>query len=365
MSLPVSNLTIQNEEKDRLKIQRKRDDLEKRRQRILNPRTRVIGLDTVALDAQCAAKAQGRDDQREADRLEFLRTEEIGRVLAAAEEQEKDMRRYDQANVRKSWEDSIAFRSETRAKEAAESDTDYSKAGLASALNFAGCDPDRMNRLSKQKQQMRKWTAEQVNEKEFRKSLEREEDAGYFDLLKRIDETREQSERDQAAYSRGIRMKFANENTLVMRAQKDRLAQEKMDNRGVTMGNLSIVVEDLDLAMDANGRIIRKDMYKGLTIAQQKKLLAFNDAELDQKRVAQEQERDMERQWAIQSEVQRRLREQANQDETDIRESKKAALYASLRNQSDAAAISRREWESARFGSIGEGFFNAFGTSGR
>ena len=60
MSLPVSNLTIQNEEKDRLKIQRKRDDLEKRRQRILNPRTRVIGLDTVALDAQCAAKAQGR-----------------------------------------------------------------------------------------------------------------------------------------------------------------------------------------------------------------------------------------------------------------------------------------------------------------
>ena len=51
-----NNLTLIAEAKEEARIARKRAEMDKRCKRILNPRTRVIGLDVAALDAQVAEK---------------------------------------------------------------------------------------------------------------------------------------------------------------------------------------------------------------------------------------------------------------------------------------------------------------------
>lgn len=55
--------------RDQLKIQRKRDMFEERRQRILNAKVRLIGLDVQTLNEQVKEKERLRQEEKEADRF--------------------------------------------------------------------------------------------------------------------------------------------------------------------------------------------------------------------------------------------------------------------------------------------------------
>lgn len=50
--IPADNITLEQERKYQAKLDMKRQQMEYRKSRILNPRTRVIGLDTEMLDKQ-------------------------------------------------------------------------------------------------------------------------------------------------------------------------------------------------------------------------------------------------------------------------------------------------------------------------
>jgi len=361
--LGVNNITLQNEEKEKLRIERKRAEMERRRQRILNPRIRTIGLDTDTLDKQVAEKRQSNNDDRRADELEALKNTEIERVLAAAVQEEKDMRSYQMSEMRKSWDEAVELR---RLRDEIQSkDIDFDRVGMAAAVNFAGEDINRGERLSQQKAQVRTWVSEAISEKDFRRSIEKEENDNYLDILRRIDETREESERDEAQYKRNIRMKFAAENTAVMMAKKEEIRKSREEDLSVTPSNLPIVVEDKNLAMDSSGRIVRKDMFKGFTADQQRTILASNAAELQAKRDRFAAEKEEDRRWALQTSISVRAMEQANQDEDDIRAIRKQNQLNDLKMQIAQQTNRRNEWESARFGSVGEAFFGGFGTSGR
>ena len=80
--------------KEAAKIARKRLVNEQRKERILNPRRRTIGIDVDALDQQVAEHSRLRDIQGEEDKMEKMRAVEIERILAAASEEEKMMRYY-------------------------------------------------------------------------------------------------------------------------------------------------------------------------------------------------------------------------------------------------------------------------------
>lgn len=362
--IPADNITLEAERQEALKLERKRAQMEARKGRILNARTRVIGLDVAMLDKQVAEKRANADDNREADRLERLKAEEIERVLSAAMEEEKAMRAFNMEVTRKSWDEMLdAKRTQTAIDSGP--DIDLNRCGMASATKFAGEDSGGMERIRAQQQQIRRWTSEQISEKNLRRSWDEEEDQQQAEIMRKIDAVREESEREEAIVKRGIRMKFAAENTAVMRARKEKEAKERADDMAAPSQNLAIVVEDKNLAMDAGGRIIRKDMFKGFTAAQNRTILMSNRGEVQNKRDREQAERDMDRDWALQTHVSLRAMEQANQEDRDTRGQRKEAHLNMLRQQIEDQARGRREWETARFGAVGEGFFQGFGTSGR
>jgi hypothetical protein len=93
--------------KEEARIALKRQQNELRRQRFLNSRTRIMGVDVDALDSQVAEMNKRKSDGKEAERIERLRQMEIERVLEAAAQEERMMRDYNQQEINRSWEQSI------------------------------------------------------------------------------------------------------------------------------------------------------------------------------------------------------------------------------------------------------------------
>lgn len=60
--------------REEAKIQRKREQNEQRRLRILNAKARIMGLDVQSLDQQVMEKEQQKQREKEADRFESKKT---------------------------------------------------------------------------------------------------------------------------------------------------------------------------------------------------------------------------------------------------------------------------------------------------
>lgn len=56
--------------KEEARIQLKRESMEKRKEKLLNPRARVIGLDVDALDAQVAEVQKSRANMKQQDLID-------------------------------------------------------------------------------------------------------------------------------------------------------------------------------------------------------------------------------------------------------------------------------------------------------
>jgi len=56
--------------KEEARIQLKRENMEKRKEKLLNPRARVIGLDVDALDAQVAEVQKSRANMKQQDLID-------------------------------------------------------------------------------------------------------------------------------------------------------------------------------------------------------------------------------------------------------------------------------------------------------
>lgn len=154
--------------------------------------------------------------------------------------------------------------------------------------------------------------------------------------------------------------------------------------------------------MDEYGRIVRKDMFKGFTEGQRRKILLENEELLRIKHEADEQERSYERDWAMQQYMSSRAMEEAYLEETYLRnrekekhleileryiimfffnivtrplilkliydfifeknKNKKTHFFKRQKREQDEA---RRNRDRDRFGTIGNGFFSNFGKSCR
>lgn len=74
---------------------------------------------------------------------------------------------------------------------------------------------------------------------------------------------REQSEADEQAMSRMVRLQTKAENDVVYQAKLEREGKEKEAALKDTVGLVMNLDEDQALAMDVQGRIIRPDAFKG------------------------------------------------------------------------------------------------------
>ena len=117
--------------------------------------------------------------------------------MAASIEEERQMREFQMNQMKQNWAETAAQKKAERNK-APEPDWDLTKAGAASLQKMSGEDTNRVERIAKQKEQMKVWIQQQIAEKQYVRQLESEEDLNYGDMVKAIDEIREATDKEES-----------------------------------------------------------------------------------------------------------------------------------------------------------------------
>ena len=127
---------------------------------------------------------------------------EIERIVALAKEEEKQLKEFQNNELKKSWQESIHKKKENENYLRSIKDIDYERAGPSSAISFTGEDGLRNERNKLQKDQMRRWVQEQMHEKAFQKKLDKEEDMAQAAIIRTVDNIREATEKEEQELSR-------------------------------------------------------------------------------------------------------------------------------------------------------------------
>ena len=106
------------------------------------------------------------------------------------------MKEFQMRQLKDSWAESAA-RKMAEKTSSQTPDFDIDRAGPASLQNMKGEDTERLDRIRKQREDMRQWIQQQIAEKEYTKQLDMEDDLNYGDMLKAIDEIREATEKEE------------------------------------------------------------------------------------------------------------------------------------------------------------------------
>ena len=354
--------------KEEQRIAMKRAANEERRLRFLNARKRVMGIDVAALNAQVAEKAALAEAEKEADRYERVRQMEIDMILEQTTEEERQMKAYLNEEVKKSWDAMVELKASQNKPEV---ELDPLQSGVSAAQNFAGADPFRKERIRNQKAQMREWVQQQVLEKQAFADAEKADRNSYSSMLTAIAEVRDAADKEEKEMQQYLNDTVREENFRLSAAKKERMAQEARlwtdlpleEKKAATSINLR---DNEDIAMDENGRIVRKDQFRGYNAAQIRRIIEENEAFLADKRSQEASHANDDLNWAMQQSLQQQIMEQAQQEENELR---KAEMMYNLdvinqqrRDQSNKAAMEKIN----RFGGIDKGsLFEKFGSTCR
>lgn len=163
-------------------IDKRRAMAEQRKERIFDPKARLIGIDKDALDAQLEEKAAMRQMERNRDEYfaaQAVAMDQHALFLAAQEEVEQRYIARDVENYRKTFQKKQAQKEwdfndpkfQMKGLPARVSDADP-RCGVASMQKFAGEDVNVHERRRKQQEQQKKWVQMQQDEKNLKAWLE-------------------------------------------------------------------------------------------------------------------------------------------------------------------------------------------------
>lgn len=219
-----------------------------------------------------------------------LRYQDIDRALESAAEEERRLRNMQMQQLKASWSDAAQRKREADYFQRTLPDYDPAKLSACSAQLLDGEDSGRLSRKLAQSQQMRRWIQEQIAEKAYAKELEREEEVKYAETLRLIGEMRDAAEREENELRKSYLDRANRENKEVLRMTEEIRRKEKEEWDKLTpeeksrFSSLDMFDEVTGKAMDAHGRIVRKDMFKGFTDAQRRRIFQENEALIQQKR---------------------------------------------------------------------------------
>jgi len=353
-------------DKEASKIEAKRRANEERTKRFLNARQRTLGVDVQGLDAQIAEKRRNQQNNDDNDRLERVRAKEIDRILEAASVEETNMRKFQMAELRKDWADKSAKATEKKAI----IDPDYQPEsfGPSSFQVFDGEDTMAEERERLKRDQVRRWAQEQAAEHAVKKQRERDEDLYNAEMIRQIDDIRGQAADQEKNMHSMLQREVAASNKELAALQANRKMMEKMrstcDENGkqlVTSIPLSISTPSLD----ADGKVVRKDAFRGYSQAQCRKLLQENEMLRDIKRQQEDDERAVEAEWVYAQQQQIRAMELANHEEQQLKNYQRNQVYNNLREQVATKAQQKYDYDEERKNDISSEFFNNFGKSCR
>lgn len=341
MSLAQQDDAIQ---KDRERLQRKAEINVVRNLRLRDARWRTIGIEEQELRKQVLEKERLKKEEKEISRVDRLRNEEYDRILQAAADEEAYLRKLQNDELRKSWEESIKHKKDT-----SEPEIDTTPA----AQNIGMEDRLRPERVKAQKEQMKRWAEEQAAANVRSRAREKDEDNAYADMIRAVDEIRGKADAEEAALRKKLQHDLAKENLELAELQR----QKKLAERDPFTGE-DAMNNTLPLYTEGGGG---KDNFRGFNPEKRKEILKENERLIAFKKAMKDREREEEEAWHRERLLAARAMEQAELEDRQLREIMKEEQRLSLEEQVALRRQREEREKKNRDEPIGDGFFDGFG----
>lgn len=305
--------------KEAAAIERRRNMEDQRKSRIFNAKTRVIGIDKQALEAQQHDRKQMEDLERKRDiafASDAIRNDKISEMLESR--QAHDVRELDQAlnefrslhqqpGSRREWDlyDPDALKKD---KPARVSDDDP-RCGISSLQKFDGEDLNNKARSKFQNEQLKTWASQQMKEKKQAEDNQKHADRLYELKMKELDQRACELQNAEENCRRAINSATSDYNKALARENDARSNLQKQqqddDNKTEMANNIygDFLTENPAVAQSAFGahRVI-PDRWKGMSpeqiadIKRQQELQRKEKARLDDEQRRRDEEWDRQRQ---------------------------------------------------------------------
>ena len=199
-----------DDEREEARLKMKAEANFERNIRYKDSRLRTIGLPTQALAQQIAERKAMKQKEIEEGKLERARNQEIEALLDKVAREEEELRRQKSAQMKYEWEAQIKEKQSLR-KQSRESEIHSFK--YDTPMEFTGDDILHGERVAQQRDQMRRWTEEDLADKERRRQQERDEDLAQAQLNIAIDEVRLQQQIEEDELKKEVTRKILAENS--------------------------------------------------------------------------------------------------------------------------------------------------------
>ncbi|KAI8896834.1 RIB43A-domain-containing protein [Globomyces pollinis-pini] len=322
-----------------------------RKERIFNPKVRILGVDLKALDQQIDIKNHISDVERKRnealDHQAKLNNEILQlmdeKVKQARRNQLKDMNDFRKQNQqpyqRRDFDlyDPAALKNDFPARVTDEDP----RIGVSSLQRFEGEDLAVWKREDHQKEQMRIWTDEQLFEKEQLRQRALNEKKQYESFQRNINDKMdalqravEKAKKDQAKYDNEYNQALTEEK--YRREEKQKAYETELNTREIINNvNGVYLTEQPDVFNIGGGHKVRVDLFKGFTPEQKRNILEIQEKQrIEHQQALQKKERE-ENEWAIQDMANRRAIELMTRE----KERRAKQLSIQIRKENELKAL--------------------------
>jgi hypothetical protein len=348
-----------------------------RRQRLLDPRRRTIGQDMEALKAQVGEMATNRqnsvsddkDAQAEAMYLDSMAIEQERERAAEVKADEKDLVAFNRKHTRKETRKEYWMSDPDGLKrEKPLSAEEIDSLGQSAVLAYGGYS-EPPNHLQEKQAYLRACLSEQIEEKKHERALEAEMDVAHADAAERANTLRLFIEQEKQRESQEEAANIQQFNTSLARTvqQQRKAFREKEDNAKfaeLEFNKTSQLLNEAEFVLGPDGRIL-PDSFKRMTVEQTQAILDEQAYQMIEKRQALEAEREEDRQYAQELELQRQCVDAIEQEKQRRAAVKRMAYSKQYQEDARTHAKAQQEIGKVYTNSIAPSFFDQFGRSAR
>ncbi|KAL0273079.1 UNVERIFIED_CONTAM: hypothetical protein PYX00_005838 [Menopon gallinae] len=342
--------------KEQAKIQRRRQANQERKERILNPRLRLFGVDVDAWQKQIEEKKRLKEQekQREIDyhnqkiREDLICLAEAKRVK---DEQKEILQKVQEfRRVHQRFEDRREYDLndalyKKKALPARLSDDDP-RCTISSAQKFEGEDLRREERLKVQGEQTRAWLKQQIEEKKQAEYEKQQAELIYMEAMIARDKRAIELARMEEECTRKLKASTAEFNKILAdekeAEQRRKQIQEDNDKNAEKANWLTsdFLTENPDVAMSNLGpnRMIGY-MFKGLGPEAAFEVRKFQEQQIEEKKKRQEEEARIDKEWFA---LKTQLTRQIYFKDKELQEQQRA-LNAQIMEANRQLAMEKRE----------------------
>lgn len=137
-----------------------------------------------------------------------------------------------------------------------------------------------------------RWVQEDLDIKAHRKALEQKENDKYNEMIKAVNEIRLAAENDEKEMKKFMRLNVKDQNLQLANTQRQQRyyennAMKVLSKEEILKATTLQVPDDGNLAIDDYGHIIRRDMFRGYTDEQRRRIIQENDQIIQFKRLVE------------------------------------------------------------------------------